>query len=103
MKIFMNRRQPLFPVRTGLAAASASLFLFLADSAQALDMEFYTYNGFGPVSQAFRKLALIFSDAGYLGLFFTVTVLGIVFAGMAFTVKMATGARIVPLVSNCIS
>lgn len=82
----------------GIGAASALLVLCLADNAQALDMEFYTYNGFGPVSQAFRKLALIFSDAGYLGLFFTATVLGIVFAAMAFTVKMATGARIVPLV-----
>ena len=73
-------------------------FLTLADTAWALDMEFYTYNGFGPVSQAFRKLALIFSDGGYLGLFFTATVLGIIFGAMAFTVKMATGARIVPLV-----
>jgi len=70
----------------------------LADNALALDMEFYTYNGFGPVTQAFRKLALIFSDGGYLGLFFTATVLGILFGSIAFTVKMATGTRIVPLV-----
>jgi len=98
MRFFVYQYRRLYPARIGISAASVLLFLCLTDSAQALDMEFYTYNGFGPVSQAFRKLALIFSDAGYLGLFFTVTVLGIVFAGMAFTVKMATGARIVPLV-----
>ncbi|MFZ5759843.1 MAG: conjugal transfer protein TraG N-terminal domain-containing protein [Thermodesulfobacteriota bacterium] len=87
-----------FSARTGCIAAVILLFLCRADSALALDMEFYTYNGFGPVTQAFRKLALIFSDAGYVGLFFTATVLGILFAAMAFMVKMATGARIVPLV-----
>lgn len=83
----------------GTFAVLVSFVVFcMADTAWALDMEFYTYNGFGPVSQAFRKLALIFSDGGYLGLFFTAAVLGIVFGAMAFTVKMATGARIVPLV-----
>ncbi|MEW6290784.1 MAG: conjugal transfer protein TraG N-terminal domain-containing protein [Thermodesulfobacteriota bacterium] len=87
-----------FSARPVCLAAAALLFLCRADSALALDMEFYTYNGFGPVTQAFRKLALIFSDAGYVGLFFTATVLGILFAAMAFMVKMATGARIVPLV-----
>ncbi|MDA8160111.1 MAG: conjugal transfer protein TraG N-terminal domain-containing protein, partial [Desulfobacteraceae bacterium] len=94
MDVSSQRRRFCLSVGT----ASALIVLCLADSARALDMEFYTYNGFGPVSQAFRKLALIFSDAGYLGLFFTATVLGIVFAAMAFTVKMATGARLVPLV-----
>lgn len=81
-----------------IAALVGFVVFCAADTAWALDMEFYTYNGFGPVSQAFRKLALIFSDGGYLGLFFTAAVLGIVFGAMAFTVKMATGARIVPLV-----
>ncbi|MBU0967615.1 MAG: conjugal transfer protein TraG N-terminal domain-containing protein [Proteobacteria bacterium] len=90
-------RGPFF-TKTACLAAAALLFLCRADSALALDMEFYTYNGFGPVTQAFRKLALIFSDAGYVGLFFTATVLGILFAAMAFMIKMATGARIVPLV-----
>ncbi|MEW6521906.1 MAG: conjugal transfer protein TraG N-terminal domain-containing protein, partial [Thermodesulfobacteriota bacterium] len=87
-----------FSARTGCLTAVILLFLCRADSALALDMEFYTYNGFGPVTQAFRKLALIFSDGGFVGLFFTATVLGILFAAMAFTVRMATGARIVPLV-----
>lgn len=88
------------PTFSRLLLAATTLFLVfsLADTAWALDMEFYTYNGFGPVSQAFRKLALIFSDGGYLGLYFTAAVLGIVFGAMAFTVKMATGARLVPLV-----
>ncbi|MCJ7603164.1 MAG: conjugal transfer protein TraG N-terminal domain-containing protein, partial [Desulfobulbaceae bacterium] len=98
MRFFTYSCQRLFSARICCIAVATALLLCLADSAFALDMEFYTYNGFGPVTQAFRKLALIFSDAGYVGLFFTATVLGIVFAAMAFMVKMATGARIVPLV-----
>lgn len=98
----MKYRRPHINVswatKTTLVAMVVILIFCLADTAWALDMEFYTYNGFGPVSQAFRKLALIFSDGGYLGLFFTAAVLGIIFGAMAFTVKMATGARIVPLV-----
>jgi len=81
-----------------LTVALIVMVICVPDTAWALDMEFYTYNGFGPVSQAFRKLALIFADGGYLGLFFTAAVLGILCGAMAFTVKMATGARIVPLV-----
>ena len=85
--------------RPGRVAMLVAVFLLIsAQTALALDMEFYTYNGFGPVSQAFSQLALIFADNGYLGLFFTVTVLGIVAGGTAFVAKMATGVRLVPLV-----
>ncbi|BCO09276.1 hypothetical protein GF1_16520 [Desulfolithobacter dissulfuricans] len=85
-----------FPVPTMLA--TLLMLLIQADPALALHMEFYTYGGFGPVTQAFRKIALIFTDSAYLGLFFTVVVLGIVAAASAWTVKMATGVKIVPLV-----
>jgi len=87
-----------FGPTAALTVALIIMIFCVADSAWALDMEFYTYNGFGPVSQAFRKLALIFADGGYLCLFFTAAVLGILCGAMAFTVKMATGARLVPLV-----
>ncbi len=51
--------------------------LFLAAPALALDMEYYTYGGFNPITQAFTKIALIFSDSGYQGLLFVVMVLGL--------------------------
>jgi len=72
--------------------------LSLADPALALDMEFYTYGGFAPVTGAFNKIALIFSDASYQGLIFVVTVLGLVAGVGAYLMRAATGARIIPLV-----
>ncbi len=83
-------RKQLLKIVPGLVPV---FLLGLEQNALALDMEFYTCNGFGPVSQAFQKIALIFSDGGYIGLFFTVTVLGIMAAGMAFTAKAMTGAK----------
>ena len=72
--------------------------LFLATPALALDMEYYTYGGFNPITQAFTKIALIFSDSGYQGLLFVVTVLGILAAACGWLARAATGARIIPLV-----
>ncbi len=57
--------------------SAVGFILFLATTALALDMEYYTYGGFNPITQAFTKIALIFSDSGYQGLLFVVTVLGL--------------------------
>lgn len=78
-------------------ASLVGFFFALVQPAFALDMEFYTYNGFGPVSQSFSKIALIFSDGGYNGLFFSIIVLGILAAAFSFTIKSATGAKLMPL------
>ncbi|MGB3225458.1 MAG: conjugal transfer protein TraG N-terminal domain-containing protein [Desulforhopalus sp.] len=72
--------------------------LFLAAPALALDMEYYTYGGFNPITQAFTKITLIFTDSGYQGLLFVVTVLGILAAACGWLARAATGARIIPLV-----
>ncbi|MBU0944742.1 MAG: conjugal transfer protein TraG N-terminal domain-containing protein [Proteobacteria bacterium] len=72
--------------------------LFLSSPALALDMEYYTYGGFNPITQAFTKIALIFSDSGYQGLLFVVTVLGLLAAACGWLARAATGARIIPLV-----
>jgi len=77
---------------------SLGLVLFLTAPALALDMEYYTYGGFNPITQAFTKIALIFSDSGYQGLLFVVTVLGILAAACGWLARAATGARIIPLV-----
>jgi len=78
---------------------SASIFLLLqAVPALALDMEYYTYGGFNPITQAFTKIALIFSDSGYQGLLFVVTALGLLAAAAAWIARAATGAKVIPLV-----
>lgn len=79
---------------------SAPVFLFLvlfASQSYALDMEYYTYGGHDAVVNSFQKLALIFSDSGYKGLFFTVIVLGILFGGTAVFLKVLAGVRISPI------
>jgi hypothetical protein len=60
-------------------------------------MEYYTYGGHDAVVNSFQKLALIFSDSGYKGLFFTVIVLGILFGGSAVFLKVLAGVRISPI------
>jgi len=77
-----------------------SLFasLFQATPACAIDMEYYTYGGFGPITQAFTRLALIFSDAGYIGLFTVVTVLGFLAGGISWLIQVSNGGKAVPLI-----
>lgn len=83
--------------KTALVPGCTVLLLFAATNALAIDMEYYTYNGFGAVVQAFQKIALIFSDNGYKALFFTVTALGIFIAGAAAYFQLLKGARFSPL------
>ncbi|MDD3814085.1 MAG: conjugal transfer protein TraG N-terminal domain-containing protein [Desulfocapsaceae bacterium] len=73
-------------------------FLFVATPAYAMDMEYYTYGGFGPITQAFTRLALIFSDAGYIGLFTVVTVLGFLAGAISWLVQAANGGKATPLI-----
>jgi len=77
---------------------AAFFSLLLASPALALDMEYYTYGGFNPITQAFTKIALIFSDSGYQGLLFVVTALGLLAAAAAWMARATTGARVIPLV-----
>ncbi|MBU3943318.1 MAG: conjugal transfer protein TraG N-terminal domain-containing protein [Proteobacteria bacterium] len=72
--------------------------LFQATPAYAMDMEYYTYGGFGPITQAFTRLALIFSDAGYIGLFTVVTVLGFLAGAISWLVQAANGGKATPLI-----
>jgi len=71
--------------------------IFQATPAYAMDMEYYTYGGFGPITQAFTRLALIFSDAGYIGLFTVVTALGFLAGAISWLVQAANGGKATPL------
>src|SRR5579884_805508 len=66
-------------------------------TSHAIEMEYYTYNGFNAVVSAFTKIALIFSDADYKGLFFTVIVLGILMGGVVVYFIALSGGRVTPL------
>ena len=79
-------------------ATLTSLFTaLLAAPAWALSMEFHTYGGFSSVVNAFKQVALILSDSGFTSLFFVVAVLGILFGGIAFFLRMVAGARLDPI------
>ena len=84
-----KNRSPVFTL--------ALSFLLSPSLACALDAEFYAYGGFDPVISGFQRLALIFSDGGYKGLFFSVVVMAFVLGGLAIAVRAATGARANPV------
>ncbi len=86
----MKKYPTIFFILAGLVLQAAP--------ALALDMEYYTYGGFNPITQAFNKIALIFSDSGYQGLLFVVTALGFLAAAAAWLARAATGAKVIPLV-----
>ncbi len=86
--------------KKNLTAIAIAIYLFLlpAGEALALDMEYYTYGGFNPITQAFVKIALIFSDSGYQGLLFVIMVLGLIAGVSIWLARAATGTRVIPLV-----
>ena len=86
---------------TLIILSSTCLFLLLAWPALALDMEYYTYGGFNPITQAFTKIALIFSDSAYQGLLFVIMVLGLIAGVAAWLARAATGARVIPWCGQC--
>ncbi len=85
-----------FPVILCLVFLGATIFS--VTPAFAMDMEYYTYGGFGPITQAFTRLALIFSDAGYIGLFAVVTVMGFLAGAISWLVQVSNGGKATPLI-----
>lgn len=65
--------------------------------AVALDMDFYTYNGFDETVAAFTRLALIFSDNQFLVFFTIFAVVGVIFGALAMGVKGVMGEGANPI------
>ena len=65
--------------------------VLLSSEALALDMEYYTYNGFDAIVPAFQKIALIFGDSGYSALLFCVLVAAFLFGVLAMVIRGAGG------------
>ncbi len=77
-----------------IALTAVSFFAFFSSNAYAFDpsnVEFDTYGGFTAVYNAFEFIALIFSDADYQGLFFTVMALSLFFAGFRNYIQSLQG------------
>lgn len=77
-------------------SAAAAIFL-MPGSAFALDADFHTWGGFDAIASGFQRLALIFSDGGYRGLFFSVIVMAFMFGGFAIVARAAAGVRANPV------
>ena len=73
------------------------LIMILCSHALAVEKDFYTYNGFAPVTIAFKKIALIFSDSNYRGLFFAVCGIAMLLAAFSAGASIANGKRFSPL------
>jgi len=56
-------------------------------------VEYYTWNGFVPVKDAFQRIAAVFGSDDYKGLFFVIAVAAILFGGMSAYVRLLTGVR----------
>jgi len=74
-----------------------SFLLLIPSSAFALETEYYTYGGFDAVVSGFQRLALIFSDGGYKGLYFSVIVMALLFGGAAMAARATAGLRFNPV------
>ena len=62
-----------------LTVLSFLTVLLASNAAFALDMEYYTYGGFEQIVGAFTKIALIFSDSGFMAAVFVAMAGGILF------------------------
>ncbi len=68
-------------------ALQLALLLVLAVPAHALEMEFITFNGFNQMVNAFRYIALFFSNSDYGGLVYIAAVVGFAVAAVRATMN----------------
>lgn len=83
--------------RSYLLFAGVFVTVLSASNVYALDMEYYTYNGFDAVVGAWQQTAMIFSNVEYAALFFSVIFAAILFGGVATYYKIFQGANVSPL------
>jgi hypothetical protein len=84
-------------LRSALSILVVLSFLFGASEVQALDMEYYTYNGFDAVMTAWQQTAMVFANGEYAALFFSVIFAAILFGGVSMYYKIFQGANVSPL------
>jgi conjugal transfer mating pair stabilization protein TraG len=67
--------------------------ILTASHCYALDMDYYTWNGFDIEVEAWTILTLIFSDNGYITLFFAVVTMGIFLGGAGTIFALLSGQK----------
>jgi hypothetical protein len=70
--------------------------LLLPEAASAIELDFYTYNGFEETVSAFKRLALIISDNGFLVFVLVFTAIGVTFAALKAGYDGFMGGQINP-------
>lgn len=76
---------------------SLAVMLLLPLSASAIELDYYTYNGFEETVAAFERLALILNDTSFWVLAGIVVLIGIVFGAMGTAVKGMSGGQANPI------
>ena len=76
-------------VRTIIVAG----ILLKASAGYALDMDYYTWNGFDIEVEAWRILTLIIADNGYKTLFFAIITMGIFLGGFSTIFGLMSGMK----------
>ena len=93
----IDKVKSLFQSKKGINILLLLLVFFLFPiNSFAFDpkhVEFYTYGGFDAVDSAFKFIALIFSDKNYQGLFYTIMVLSLFFAGASSYFRFLQGRQ----------
>lgn len=76
----------------GLGWFLAVAVLVVPSVSVAVELDYYTYGGFRPTVDAFRRLALVFSDEGYGYIIAAFAAAGMLFGGVASGIKGISGA-----------
>lgn len=87
----MNKYKYIVLAPLGVAAA------FYSRAAYALDMEYHTYGGFNAILIAWQQTAMVFNNASYGYLFYTVIFAAIMFGAAATYYKLFQGGNTHPL------
>lgn len=69
------------------------LLLFLPQRVFASTWEYITWGGYDAAVNAWNRVALIFSDKGYVALFTSVAILGAIFLFISSYIRIATGVK----------
>ena len=80
-------------IKIAVKTIIVAVILLKASAVYALDMDYYTWNGFDIEVEAWRILTLIFADNGYKTLFFAIITMGIFLGGFGTIFGLMSGTK----------
>lgn len=81
-------------IKNIFTALSVLLTIVLPNAVYAQTWEYYTWGGFDAVVESWRRIGLIFSDAAFTGLFFSVIALGMLILYFNVLSKATLGGKV---------